>query len=98
MSDAELRALIAKYEHLSTPQYEREQVRREICCRTPALLDRLAAAEADVARLRSVIEWALGERGTFPDWPAAVTITGNPKYWWRKELRERYAAAREAGK
>ena len=36
---------------------------------------------------------ALGEGDDFPDWPATVTLTGNPKWWWRKELRERYEPA-----
>ncbi len=45
---------------------------------------------AQIAELRRVIEWALGEGDDFPDWPDTVTITGNPKYWWRTELRKRY--------
>lgn len=51
---------------------------------------------AQIAELRRVIEWALGEGDDFPDWPDTVTITGNPKYWWRKELRKRYDAIKPA--
>ena len=51
----------------------------------------LAASRREVARLESVIWWALGMGDDFPDWPDTVTITGNPKFWWRKELRRRAA-------
>ena len=61
--------------------------------RTRRYLDRAERAEDENAKLRAVIEWALGERERFPDWPDTVTITGNPKYWWRIELRDRYNAA-----
>lgn len=50
------------------------------------------------AALEQVILWALGEVGEFPDWPETVTIKGNPKYWWRKELRKRYDAATKASR
>jgi len=48
-------------------------------------------------RLRAAILWALGEGDYFPDWPATVTITGNPKFWWRKELRKRAALGERWG-
>ncbi len=51
-------------------------------------------AEAERDALRECIEWALGEGEDFPAWPDTVTITGNPKYWWRTELLRRYDAAR----
>jgi hypothetical protein len=44
-------------------------------------------------KLRQVIKWALGEFDDFPDHPVSVTLTGNPKYWWRKELKQRYQDA-----
>jgi hypothetical protein len=53
--------------------------------------------DARIAALRAVIEWALGEGAAFPDWPVSMTITGNPKFWWRKELRKRYDAAMQEG-
>jgi hypothetical protein len=52
------------------------------------------AARSDAVRaLRGVIEWALGEGDDFPIWPETVSIKGNPKFWWRTELRKRYDAA-----
>lgn len=53
----------------------------------------LSAAQARERALESVIRWALGEEGEFPDWPADVTITGRHKYWWRTELLQRLNAA-----
>lgn len=53
----------------------------------------LEAAAEERDRLVGVVLWALGEGDDFPDWPATVTLTGNPKWWWRKELRERYERA-----
>ena len=53
----------------------------------------LTRIRAECDRLRAVIEWALGEGDDFPMWPYSVTITGNPKFWWRKELRKRFDAA-----
>lgn len=54
------------------------------------------ATSRDMGELENVIRWALGEVGEFPDWPESVSITGNPKYWWRKELRARFEAAKLA--
>ena len=58
------------------------------------LYGRWKDAEADRGVLRECIEWALGEGEDFPNWPDTVTITGNPKFWWRKELLRRFDAAR----
>ena len=58
----------------------------------------LAQLREDRARLEGVILWALGEGDGFPMWPESVTIKGNPKFWWRTELRKRYDAAREGRK
>jgi len=57
----------------------------------------ISALREERDRLRAAILWALGEGDDFPDWPATVTITGNPKYWWRKELRQRAALGERSG-
>lgn len=54
----------------------------------------LAEAGKDRERLETVIRWALGEVEDFPTWPDSVTIKGNPKFWWRTELRKRFDTAR----
>ncbi len=56
----------------------------------------LAAMTQRAEAAERVIKWALGEVDDFPDWPATVTITGNPKYWWRTELRKRFDAIASA--
>lgn len=58
-----------------------------------AALAALAEAQRDKERLADVIRWALGERDEFPMWPDSVEIKGNPKFWWRTELRRRFNAA-----
>ena len=57
--------------------------------------DEIERLAAENAALRDVIRWALGEGDSFPDWPESVTIKGNPKYWWRTELRRRFDSAME---
>jgi hypothetical protein len=47
--------------------------------------DRAKKAEAEVARLKDVIRWALGEVGEFPPRQEAEGT-----YYWRRALRERY--------
>ena len=62
----------------------------------PCILAALRSADASpplAVAFERIILWALGEIDDFPDWPSTVTISGNPKYWWRKELRKRYEAA-----
>ena len=54
----------------------------------------MAEAGKDRERLETVIRWALGEVEDFPTWPDSVTIKGNPKFWWRTELRKRFDTAR----
>ena len=56
---------------------------RELLAECDALAERADA-------LAKLIEWTLGEGDDFPDWPETVTIKGNPKFWWRRELRRRY--------
>jgi hypothetical protein len=52
-----------------------------------------AQSQARIAELtEAIIRWALGEEGEFPTWPESVTIKGNPKFWWRKELRAKFEA------
>jgi len=51
-----------------------------------AALRRIAELEAEVARLRKVIRWALGEIGNFP-----TRRKAEGAYWWRRELRKRAA-------
>lgn len=65
---------------------ELEARKREACARAEK-------AEAERDALLQIIKCALGEVGEFPDWPESVTITGNPKYWWRAEMRKRLDAA-----
>lgn len=64
----------------------------ELCEAARAALQSPGVSERE-KKLQAVIEWALGEGDGFPDWPESVTIKGNPKYWWRTELRKRYDAA-----
>jgi len=60
--------------------------------------EKLAALEAEVARLTSAVRWALGENGEFPLWDDGGDDTRRPAdgkkprigyFWWRTELRQR---------
>lgn len=54
------------------------------------VIDRL---RAENEALRSIILWALGENGDFPDRPERVEGKPHPLYWWRTEMRKRLNAA-----
>ena len=89
MSDA-LIAKLRDHENEGVTGSDRFHLRNEAA-------DALSALREERDRLRAAILWALGEGDDFPDWPATVTITGNPKYWWRKELRQRAALGERSG-
>ena len=48
----------------------------------------LAEMESEQIKLRSAIEWALGENGDFEP-PHELANAKQGKYWWRNELRNR---------
>ena len=49
----------------------------------------LAEMEDEQIRLRSAIEWALGENGDFEPPHEETANVKQGKYWWRSELRSR---------
>ena len=48
----------------------------------------LIEMEKEQIKLRSAIEWALGENGEFSE-PVRHESERPKPFWWRKELRER---------
>lgn len=55
--------------------------KQEFCDDSPEDKDE---REKEIVRLKTAIEWALGQHGDFTTRPK-----GAPLYWWRTELRKR---------
>jgi hypothetical protein len=54
-----------------------------------ALASRVTEAQAQVARMREAIQWALGEGDS--DFADHMPADKAPRFWWRAELRRRVA-------
>ena len=52
------------------------------------LVELLTQMEQEQIKLRSAIEWALGENGGFEP-PHELANAKQGKFWWRAELRRR---------